>query len=302
MKGIDFYYKNNRLQQVKGFINVVRYGGVLRAAEQMGVVQSAVSTQVSSLEKDLKIKLFDRKSRKMILTPEGKRFYDFSIPFLQGFENLFEEFTKKENNDEENHLRIAAHQYIMIAYVPKWLAKLKKLYPNIKITLLNISKEEAIEKILSGQIDIAFYDVNPILHPELECIKIIEEPFVLGFNKNRTHLVEIKDTDITWDVICKEGLLITNTYWYKSMPKYFHTYDNNIEFELATYEAIKELIRYDLCVSFCPLSYIGTKDIEDGGRTKNISHLTGLYQSYIVIELNKTKKKIVTNLINVASE
>ena len=66
--------------------------------------------------------------------------------------------------------------------------------------------------------------------------------------------------------------------------------DNNIEFELATYEAIKELIRHDLCVSFCPLSYVGKKDIEDGGRTKNISHLTGLYQSYIVIELNKAKK------------
>ena len=296
MKGIDFYYKNNRLQQVKGFINVVRYGGVLRAAEQMGVVQSAVSTQVSSLEKDLKIKLFDRKSRKMILTPEGKRFYDFSIPFLQGFENLFEEFTKKENNDEENHLRIAAHQYIMIAYVPKWLAKLKKLYPNIKITLLNINKEEAIEKILSGEIDIAFYDLNPILHPELECKKIIEEPFVLGFNKNRTHLAEMKDTDITWDIICREGFALVKPKF--NLPENILLQNScKINTENCTYENIKEFVKNDLCVSFCPKSYISKNDIKDFAGMKNISHLCSFYKSYIIAQLNKNKIDLVINFI-----
>ncbi len=47
-----FYYKDNRLKQLKGFITVAKYQSIKNAAEELGLTPGAISNQVSSLEKN----------------------------------------------------------------------------------------------------------------------------------------------------------------------------------------------------------------------------------------------------------
>ncbi|MEU9161864.1 LysR family transcriptional regulator [Streptomyces sp. NPDC048424] len=60
------------LRQLRYFVTVADEGGFGRAAERLGIVQSAVSTQVRRLERQLGVTLFDRTARRAVLTGPGE--------------------------------------------------------------------------------------------------------------------------------------------------------------------------------------------------------------------------------------
>lgn len=65
---------------------VVEAGSFVRAAETLGLTQSGVSRAVARLEQRIGIRLFDRSSRLVTLTDEGRRFYEQVAPLLGGIE------------------------------------------------------------------------------------------------------------------------------------------------------------------------------------------------------------------------
>src|SRR5437867_9868819 len=79
-----FRYKQNRLQQLKGFCAVVETRSVSRAAERLNVTQPTVSLQVQSLERDFRTTLLERHGPKIALTSEGELLYELARPLLDG--------------------------------------------------------------------------------------------------------------------------------------------------------------------------------------------------------------------------
>lgn len=66
----------DRLQAMETFVRVVESGSFSAVAREQGSVQSAVSKQVAALEAYLKVKLLTRTTRKLVLTPEGERYFE----------------------------------------------------------------------------------------------------------------------------------------------------------------------------------------------------------------------------------
>jgi DNA-binding transcriptional LysR family regulator len=59
---------------------IVEFGSFVKAAEALGVTQSAVNRAVSRLEARLGIRLLHRTTRSVYLTAEGQRFYEDVAP------------------------------------------------------------------------------------------------------------------------------------------------------------------------------------------------------------------------------
>ncbi len=59
------------LRSLDVFVQIVEYGGMSPAARRMNLTQSAVSQMIAALEESLKVKLFDRQVRPIVLTPSG---------------------------------------------------------------------------------------------------------------------------------------------------------------------------------------------------------------------------------------
>jgi DNA-binding transcriptional LysR family regulator len=57
------------LRQLRAFEAVARCGGFTRASEDVGLTQPTLSTHISNLEASLGVRLFDRASRSVTLTP-----------------------------------------------------------------------------------------------------------------------------------------------------------------------------------------------------------------------------------------
>jgi DNA-binding transcriptional LysR family regulator len=126
-----FYYKNNRLQQIRGFVSCVKYGGITEASIHMNLSKSAISHQISSLESDLGIELFKKNGVRIELTDLGREFYNIAAVQLQGIDSIFEHFIKKNDSQYQNTLYLSAHHVAMCSFLPiifNTLGKISKAF------------------------------------------------------------------------------------------------------------------------------------------------------------------------------
>ena len=108
------------------FYFVAKYEGITAAVRKMpyGIQQPAVSGQILQLERDLGVKLFNR--RPFALTPAGNELYDFLYPFFSRLGDM-EACLKGE---ESRHLRIAASASAIRNHFPDLLGEMRTEKPD----------------------------------------------------------------------------------------------------------------------------------------------------------------------------
>lgn len=109
-------------------------GSFTHAGEALHMSQSAVSRQVSALEKDLKISLFHRHARGLVLTEQGEMLYRTVaevITKLHTVETLLSDTTTKPSGE----LRVSAAIGLGTVWLTQRLREFLELYPDIRIDL-----------------------------------------------------------------------------------------------------------------------------------------------------------------------
>src|SRR5450755_3161651 len=95
-----FYYKGNRIKQLRAFCYAVKFGTIARAADGLFLSASSVSLQLSALENELGARLLERTRPRLALTREGQMLYDLARPLVEGVENLDQLFrTQRQGLD-----------------------------------------------------------------------------------------------------------------------------------------------------------------------------------------------------------
>ena len=112
-----------------------RYASFTRAAEELGITQSAVSRQVAQLEDFLGIRLFERVRRRVLITSAGKSYAEKIRVILRQAERATEDITAAETG---RVLHISSYA----TFASKWLAPrlhlFSKRHPDIayQVTVL----------------------------------------------------------------------------------------------------------------------------------------------------------------------
>ena len=88
-----------RTSTLIAFETVARYGNVSRAARELGMLQSSVSRQISGLERQFQVRLFDRTASGVRLTEAGQRVYDATVAALGLLGTAFEEATRHSSGE-----------------------------------------------------------------------------------------------------------------------------------------------------------------------------------------------------------
>ena len=150
-----FYYKQNRLKQLRAFCYTAQLKSMSRAAEQMFLSQPSISLLIQSLEKDLEQKLFLRKGPRIDLTTEGTTLFEMSLPLVEGLETLPESFEEKCKHSVVGSLNIAAVEAIILYTLPEIIKRYTESFPDIHIKLNNGSAADGVEKVRNGEVDFA---------------------------------------------------------------------------------------------------------------------------------------------------
>lgn len=136
------------------FLAITREGNISAAAQSLHISQPALSKQISDLEKELGVKLFDRGSRRITLTEEGiilKKRSEEMVSLLQRTQNEIHESHKEIAGD----IHIGAGEAVGFHYISKKAAELMKQYPGIRIHVVSGDTEDLMDQLENGLIDMA---------------------------------------------------------------------------------------------------------------------------------------------------
>lgn len=137
-------------------------GSFTHAGDQLHMSQSAVSRQVSALERDLKVPLFHRHARGLQLTEQGEMLYRTAADVmtkLQTAEMLLTDATSKPQGE----LRITAPVGLGTVWVTQRLREFMDLYPDIRV-VLNLNDDQL--DLSMREADVAIWIHEPV-QPDL---------------------------------------------------------------------------------------------------------------------------------------
>ncbi len=171
---------NFRIEQYRIFNVVAKSQSFSKAAENLYMTQSAVSQAIKQLETSIDMTLFKRTSKGVELTEAGNILYKYTSSAMELLETGLLKVESLKTLDE-GELKIGASDTISSYFLLPRLEMFHKLYPNIKIKIINRVTSETIDLLKSGQIDIAFGNL-PIEDEAIEVIKCmtVHDTFVAG--------------------------------------------------------------------------------------------------------------------------
>jgi DNA-binding transcriptional LysR family regulator len=159
------------IKKLKCFRAVVIHGSLVSAASIMNLSQPATSRLISTLEDELKLKLFKREKRRLVLTPEGKEFYRETEKILSNLEDL-PRIVREIKEGGTRTLRIVALARLANSLVSPALARFVKEHPGQRFSV-DVRGHRDIEQWVAGRhYDIAVALTKPCNHPA-----VIQRPF-----------------------------------------------------------------------------------------------------------------------------
>jgi DNA-binding transcriptional LysR family regulator len=144
------------IRQLKAFLAIAEAKTFTAGARRVNVTQAAISMQIRQLEDEVGLPLFTRTPRRVIMTEAGEHLLERARKILREHDAAVAEIAELAGA-EHGRLRIgSASAMFATSQLPSILQNLKGTYPNAEITVSSGTSQALVEKILHGEIDIAF--------------------------------------------------------------------------------------------------------------------------------------------------
>lgn len=149
------YYKQNRLQQLRGFCYAAQAQSISKAAERLFLSQPSVSLQIQALEREFKTTLFERRGPKISLTPDGKTLYELASNLVAEIDTLEETFAARRGGIERGQLDIAAGESTTLYLLPRFVKQFTEAHPGIDLKLHNVTGRDGLAMVRADEADFA---------------------------------------------------------------------------------------------------------------------------------------------------
>lgn len=253
----------SNLEYFKVFYYTAKLGSVTGAAKELSISQPAVSQSLKQLEHSLGVSLFQRASKGIRLTGEGKLLYSY---VEKGYEQIEQgvEKVRQMRNLELGEVRIGASDMTLRFYLLPFLESFHEQYPGIKVIVMNAPTPRTLELLRSGKID---FGVVSTPFPEgddicVENVREIEDVFVAGrrFISYKNKMLDFQELE-RLPMILLEGNTSTRSY----MDAYLS--ENGVtvqpEFELANSDMVVQFALRNLGVG-CVVRDFALQALESG--------------------------------------
>ncbi len=168
------------VKQLKYFRAIVTEGTISGAAKQLYMTQPSLSQQLHLLEKELDVQLFDRSSRRMILTEAG-RLLSARAEQVLDFLNTTAAEVKELHDGHRGTLSIGTIASAGVTLLPKYLRDFNKKYPHVKIQLFEGDTPRILDLLNTGIIQIGI--VRTVFDPRLyERIDLPPDPLIVAMS------------------------------------------------------------------------------------------------------------------------
>src|SRR5579871_6661492 len=166
-----------QIESLKAFCDLAETESFTKAAQINKVTQSAVSQQISSLERHFKSLLIERSKKKFRLTREGQVLYDFSKQMIQTYESL-ESKLQELKDIISGTIRVATIYSIGLHDLPPYVKKFLKSFPTVNVHVEYRRANQVYDDVLSNVVDLGLV-AYPARESKLETVSLRKDPLVL---------------------------------------------------------------------------------------------------------------------------
>ena len=166
-----------QIESLKVFCDLTETESFTKAAQINHVTQSAVSQQISSLERQFKSLLIERSKKKFRLTREGQVLYDYSKQIIQTYDSLFSKL-QEIKDIISGTIRVATIYSIGLHDLPPYLKKFLKTYPTVHVHVEYRRSNQVYEDVLGNVVDLGLV-AYPLRDAKLEIVPLRKDMMVL---------------------------------------------------------------------------------------------------------------------------
>jgi len=165
-----------QIESLKVFCDLAETESFTKAAQINGVTQSAVSQQISALERMFKSLLIERSKKKFRMTREGQVLYDYSKQIISTYESLHSQLQDLKDIISGT-IRVATIYSIGLHDLPPYVKKFLKTYPTVNVHVEYSRANQVYEDVLGNVVDMGLV-AYPTKDSKLETLPLHKDPLV----------------------------------------------------------------------------------------------------------------------------
>lgn len=243
------------LKQLEYFIVLCQELHFTRAAEKLGIAQPSLSQQISLLEHEVGMPLFDRIGKKNILTDAGKMLLHHSY-------NVFHEISQARaaiselQGLERGTLKIGSLLTAVNYLLPPTVIGFHNAYPNVELSVQGLRTGDIYKGLLQNELDLGIIFL-PIEHEDLEAIPLYKEDLALAAPID--HIIA-KEASVSLQVLKETpSILLPETYFLRQVINEQCRLMNFVPkpvLEMTTMESIIQMVSKGVGVTILPRAYL----------------------------------------------
>jgi LysR family transcriptional regulator, transcriptional activator of the cysJI operon len=166
-----------QIESLKVFCDLAETESFTKAAQINEITQSAVSQQVSALERTFRALLIERSKKKFRLTREGEILYDYAKQLINLYESLYNKL-QEVRDIVSGTIRVSTIYSIGLHELPPYLKKFLKAYPTVNVHVEYRRSNQVYEGVLGNTDDLGLV-AYPVKDPKLEIVPLRKDTLVL---------------------------------------------------------------------------------------------------------------------------
>ena len=195
------------LRQLQYFCQLSQCLSYREAAQRLFITPQALSKSIQSLEEELNVPLFDRNTRYVHLTKEGEYFFQEIQPILKKLDRAVLQL--KEYSGEETTIRFGLFAGGYLFLDMENIHRFQKEHPTIHLDFHELPDHVLEDRILSGDLDIAFCVLGKEREDQFEANLVLSDPMFLMMGCS--HPLAGKSS-VTLEEIASQTLIVSPNY------------------------------------------------------------------------------------------
>ena len=166
-----------QIESLKVFCDLAETESFTKAAQINEITQSAVSQQVSALERTFKALLIERSKKKFRLTREGEILYEYAKQVINLYDSLYNRL-QEVRDVVGGTIRVSTIYSIGLHDLPPYLKRFLKSYPTVNVHVEYRRSNQVYEDVLGNADDLGLV-AYPVKDPKLEIVPLRKDKLVL---------------------------------------------------------------------------------------------------------------------------
>lgn len=283
------------LTQLEYIVAVDTFRHFGRAAEHCFITQPTLSMQIKKLEEDLEVVLFDRSKQPLIPTDVGVRIVEQARIVLSESEKI-SNLVKEHKNLISGELKIGIIPTLAPYLLPLFIGNYKRKYPNILITVEELTTENIIDHLNRDLLDVGIL-VTPLKEDRISEKPIFYEEMMLYVHDdhplhNKTE-VSVNDISVPEVWLLRDGHCFRNQVVNLCMAKGRHQEQLPFHFEAGSLETLMNIIDKEGGITLIPELAALEMSTERSKHVRAFDDMTPLREVSLVYSRHFAKNKLV---------